>query len=791
MIQLSNEVKKIADAIPISHEYLADLTQQILDICTQRKLKIGGNLVTGLDVNGPIVSCSDSDLIPFKGAIEAIDHMMHQHGIEVTLMTGWDLTTMGFFRKDRLRLPIGIVGEYGMAYELNGKTRHLYPYDETEATSFVSSVLAAAATDRLKVAFQGNVSPGAGAVYFEGDRNGNLLNHCLVKGRRPSIGQIYDAIKVESQARLEGDRIIFANKPENMKGFYSALFRKHPLISVRVMPEQGDMLSIAIDENDKPGFTFEDLKKFGEKAKAITGRDILVYEDFGVDFMSPKVKDGNYSKDSGLRAYGREAFGNDNFLAVIIGDKKSDIPKKTENTLMFALQGSDAEPVVRGMPHLASVFPKDVRDFALAVSEAHRIAGGKKARIATPKRSAVMPNAFTSLLSLSADEKKKKGVEFTPPEIFQQPEMWRKTAAILDKQKAQIKAFFKGQQKKRTILLSGAGTSAFIGLCLEPLYNRISGFNTKAVPTTDVITDPNAAFRKGEKYILFHFARSGNSPESVGTFTLAEESQADIKHVVITCNKEGKLAKMGKKRKALLILLPPETNDKSLAMTSSFSSMVVAAEYIAALLAGEDFSPIVEKQARAAEYVMNNYGDHLDAICKKGFTRAVFMGSNTLQGCAKECHLKCQEETDGRVVAKHDSFLGLRHGPEAVINPETLVVYLLSEETFTRKYELDMMYGIKGKGIGQTRLAFCRKAEDAVAGAADIIVEYKEEIPDDFLTPVGVLMGQMLGVLRSLSYGLKPDSPSVAGVISRVVQGVKIYDRPRFYKKGDYKVIAG
>jgi len=450
-----------------------------------------------------------------------------------------------------------------------------------------------------------------------------------------------------------------------------------------------------------------------------------------------------------------------------------------------------AEPVVRGMPHLASVFPKDVRDFALAVSEAHRIAGGKKARIATPKRSAVMPNAFTSLLSLSADEKKKKGVEFTPPEIFQQPEMWRKTAAILDKQKAQIKAFFKGQQKKRTILLSGAGTSAFIGLCLEPLYNRISGFNTKAVPTTDVITDPNAAFRKGEKYILFHFARSGNSPESVGTFTLAEESQADIKHVVITCNKEGKLAKMGKKRKALLILLPPETNDKSLAMTSSFSSMVVAAEYIAALLAGEDFSPIVEKQARAAEYVMNNYGDHLDAICKKGFTRAVFMGSNTLQGCAKECHLKCQEETDGRVVAKHDSFLGLRHGPEAVINPETLVVYLLSEETFTRKYELDMMYGIKGKGIGQTRLAFCRKAEDAVAGAADIIVEYKEEIPDDFLTPVGVLMGQMLGVLRSLSYGLKPDSPSVAGVISRVVQGVKIYDRPRFYKKGDYKVIAG
>ncbi|MFH1759668.1 MAG: hypothetical protein ABIA63_01080 [bacterium] len=377
-IKLSEEGKRIADGIPLAEDHIVNLTDAILEICRETNLNIGGNIVAGLDVNGPIVACDDSDLMPFKGAIEAIQYLMSQPGVQVTLMTGWDLTTMGFFRKDRLKLPIGIVGEYGMAYELNGKTRHLYPYDENEAMTFVASVFEAVSHDNLKVAFQGNVSPGAGAIYIEGDKNGNLLNHCLVKGRRPSVLELYGGIKEESEASLEGDKIVFNNVPENMKGFYNTLFRKHPLISVRVKKEEQNKLSIIIDDTDKPDFTFENLKAFGEKAKQLTGRDVLVYEDFGIDFMSPKVKSGNYSKDTGLREYAREAFGSSDFVSAIIGDKKSDIPVTRTNTLMFAIKNSDAVPIVEKMEDMPSLYPHDVRDFALALSEAHRIAGQKQ-----------------------------------------------------------------------------------------------------------------------------------------------------------------------------------------------------------------------------------------------------------------------------------------------------------------------------------------------------------------------------------------------------------------------------
>lgn len=402
-----------------------------------------------------------------------------------------------------------------------------------------------------------------------------------------------------------------------------------------------------------------------------------------------------------------------------------------------------------------------------------------------------MSNALKALIELPEAEQKAKGVESTPQEIYQQPEMWRQTLEIMKNKKEEIIKFL-GDEKDRQIILSGAGTSEFIGLSLVNLFNKASGYDTKSIATTSIITDPESAFQAGRKYFLVHFARSGNSPESVGTFTLGEESKADIKHIVITCNKDGKLTQMGKSVDSLMILLPEKTNDRSLAMTSSFSSMVVAGQCLATINNLDATAEIIEKVAQAGEVLMDKYSDDMNAVCQEDFRRAVFLGSNTLKGCATECHLKLQEETSGKVVAKFDSFLGLRHGPEAVIDEKTIVVYLLSEDPFVRKYEMDLMAGVKGKGIGMKRIAVCKKADDELRGLCDLIFEHGiEGIPDDYLPPAYVTVGQEMGVFKSLSYGLKPDSPSEAGVISRVVKGVKIYDRPLYQAKKEFKVIAG
>jgi tagatose-6-phosphate ketose/aldose isomerase len=401
-------------------------------------------------------------------------------------------------------------------------------------------------------------------------------------------------------------------------------------------------------------------------------------------------------------------------------------------------------------------------------------------------------DAMLRLVNEPEEKKKEKGTEYTPAEIYQQPEMWQQTLEILAGQDEEIRRYL-GDETDRRFLLTGAGTSAFIGLCLEGLFNKASAFEARAVGTTEIITDPDAYFLEGQKYFLVHFARSGNSPESVGTFVLGEESKADIKHIVITCNKDGKLAEMGRKTggRSLLILLPEKTNDRSLAMTSSFSSMVIAGQYLASVSDAEGYHAICAQIAEAGKQILQGAMDDLEALCIEGFERAVFLGSNTLFGCAKECHLKLQEETDGKVVGKFDTFLGLRHGPEAVVHENTIVIYLLSEDPLVRRYELDLMNGVQRKGIGKKKVAVCKEADDEIRAAADIVIEHGCNVPDDYQSPAYVIVGQALGVFRSLAYGLKPDSPSEAGVISRVVQGVQIYDRPAFYTDGTPKVIAG
>ena len=270
---------------------------------------------------------------------------------------------------------MGTVGEYGMVYERRGIHRYLYPYNEEEALQFVHDVLVSAARNDVKVGIQGNFSTGAGAIYIEGDHNGNLLEHPLVKGRRPTLAQLAESCTPDSRVSLDETvgRLRFNKDVGNMLGLYKALVKTHPLISVRVEEDGRENLAIWIDDQDKDGFDFESLKCVVPDFEQRSGRKALVYEDFGVDLIAAAVDEGNYSKDAGLRELGREAFGHDEFLSIIIGDKRSDIPKTLTRTLMAAQKGSSAEQIANE-ENIPSFCPLDVRDFAIGLAEAHRIA---------------------------------------------------------------------------------------------------------------------------------------------------------------------------------------------------------------------------------------------------------------------------------------------------------------------------------------------------------------------------------------------------------------------------------
>jgi tagatose-6-phosphate ketose/aldose isomerase len=182
----------------------------------------------------------------------------------------------------------------------------------------------------------------------------------------------------------------------------------------------------------------------------------------------------------------------------------------------------------------------------------------------------------------------------------------------------------------------------------------------------------------------------------------------------------------------------------------------------------------VDELSVNANELFNKYLPQIVKVASSCFERVIFLGSGPLLGIARECHLKLQELTDGKVICKHDSFLGFRHGPRAVINKSSLIVYLFSADPRVFKYETDLVQSIAKDSPDVPTISCGRK----IAGLKNDIlsIEFSKSSNEGglgFILPA--ILGQLIGFFQCLRLGLQPDNPSVSGSINRVVQGVTIY----------------
>lgn len=393
-------------------------------------------------------------------------------------------------------------------------------------------------------------------------------------------------------------------------------------------------------------------------------------------------------------------------------------------------------------------------------------------------------NAFESLLQLSPNEKERLGVVYTPAEIAQQPAMWHQTAECLLSNKSQLQKFMRktglSGRKEAVLILTGAGSSEFIGTAVQ--YALRSGLRreVQSIPTTHLVTHARSTLVPGHCYVVLSFARSGNSPESVATSRFIRQISTTARQLVLTCNAKGDLASFCRDNpEAFCFLLPPETNDQSLVMTSSFSSMAFAAIGLTLLDKPDLLREMAEQAGQGGRRIISGYGDMIKSVAEMPFDRACFLGSNSLYGTMQECHLKMQEMTEGRVACRYDSFLGLRHGPQVFVNKNCVVVAALSSDGYARAYELDLLKSLKANQQGCATIVICDRGTDAIRRVATHVIELYPEghvLPDMYRVMTDVVAGQMLATFKCLQFGLKPDAPCTTGTIHRVVQGVTIYD---------------
>jgi tagatose-6-phosphate ketose/aldose isomerase len=373
---------------------------------------------------------------------------------------------------------------------------------------------------------------------------------------------------------------------------------------------------------------------------------------------------------------------------------------------------------------------------------------------------------------------KQKGALFTAREIANQPALWLKTYEIVYRDKKNIQKFCNTcfKQDQLDIILTGAGTSAFIGDALKGPFYQKTGIKTRAVATTDLVTHAEQYLNRDKPILLISFARSGNSPESVAAVDLVNKICNNIYHLIITCNPEGALAQKYQGSNCYVFLLPPEADDQSLAMTGSFTSMLLTGLFLSLIDKIDEQEKVVKQLSEVAKKILTEKLTDIKEIAELPFSRAVFLGSGPLQGIACESHLKVQELSDGNIICKYDSFLGFRHGPKAVINKETLLVFLFSNDNYVYNYEHDLVKDINNGERGLARIGIGEKISEDLDLTLTISLSVNgSSLPEEFLAVVNVLPAQILGFFKSLALGLAPDTPSSSGTITRVVQGVNIY----------------
>ena len=374
------------------------------------------------------------------------------------------------------------------------------------------------------------------------------------------------------------------------------------------------------------------------------------------------------------------------------------------------------------------------------------------------------------LFGRSEGEQRRLGYFNTLREICQQPWTWLRTC---DRMLASRDSLDKDLTGIRSLALTGSGSSEYAAECVRfPLQNAL-GIPTESVSGGALLMYGGKALPLGRPGALVSVARSGDSPESSGVVELLLRAEPQIRHVVVTCNEQGRLAKAWQETKGVrVITLPSETLDKSLVMTSSFTNLLLAVRFLGMLERANEYRTLCEKLSQIASQLIRTKFDPLARIAAADFRRAVFLGSGSRFAASREAALKMLELTAGRVTTVCETFLGFRHGPMSYVHEDTLIVSLLSSDRTIRAYELDLLRELDRKKLGLLKVIVGENIPDSAVRNGDEVIECRglSELGEDDDLPIHVVVAQLLAFFRCLEEGLHPDSPSEEGIINRVVE---------------------
>ena len=333
-------------------------------------------------------------------------------------------------------------------------------------------------------------------------------------------------------------------------------------------------------------------------------------------------------------------------------------------------------------------------------------------------------------------------------EILSQPQFWGRCLEGLERE-GSLPDVRKPFRSATEWLFVGCGSSFYIALTAAASWSAMTRMRARAIPASELLLFPELVLAGVGEIAAVVISRSGRTSEAVRAAQLLEREK-NIRVLAVTGTPDQPLEQIAT---ATLPLLP--CDEQSTVMTRSFTSMLLGLQYLAACQTDDPtFAKSLSRLPAMADRVMSNLHPQIrQFVATRRFADYVCLGQGALYGLACETALKVTEMSVSYAQSFHT--LEFRHGPKSIVGPETLVIFLLSEQGYDA--ECEVLQEIKG--LGGTTLAIVNRADDRVRLASDLLIELDCDLPELARLAPYIFAGQLAGLYTGLKKGLDPDNP--------------------------------
>ena len=364
-------------------------------------------------------------------------------------------------------------------------------------------------------------------------------------------------------------------------------------------------------------------------------------------------------------------------------------------------------------------------------------------------------------VQLGNDEEREECVtgrgQHTFEEITTQPTAWAQALADVKGKAGAIRTLF-SEHEFREVLFTGCGSTHYLSLAAAATFQGLTGIRAWGLPASELLLFPQSSYGPQDT-LLVAVSRSGETTETLrAARAFREQRSAPV--VVITCYPKSTLAR--EVAETDILLVARQGQEKSIAQTRSFSSMLIAAQGFSGTVKNSiPYIKALEGLPLIGDWLLQEKAGLAQQLGEEmGLQRFFFLGSGPNYGMACEAMLKMKEMSLSYSEAFH--FLEFRHGPKSMVDESTLVVGLISKGG--REREIEVLEEMQE--LGATILALA----DYELGLEDFahVVAFESGTSDWARGVLYLPILQLMACHRAMAKGLDPDRPTHLDAVVRL-----------------------